>query len=138
MADSKTILRNSKLSVTSSRADILALFLEAKGALSQSDLEQKLAPGFDRVTVYRTLHTFVEKGIVHQIPTTDNNVLYALCVDECSDSHHHDNHVHFVCNACQVTTCLPEVTVPKVSLPAGFKPQSKQMIVEGVCGKCEG
>lgn len=138
MADSKTILKNSKLSVTSSRAEILALFLEANGALSQSDLEQKLAAGFDRVTVYRTLHTFVEKGIVHQIPTTDNSVLYALCVDECSDGHHHDDHVHFICNSCQVTTCLPEVTVPKVSLPAGFKPQKKQMIVEGVCGSCEG
>jgi Fur family ferric uptake transcriptional regulator len=32
-------------------------------------LKQKRGEHFDRVTVYRTLQTFVEKGIIHTIPT---------------------------------------------------------------------
>src|SRR5215218_7664926 len=88
------ILHRKNLSVTDSRRKILKLFLSSKDALTHSDIENSAAGSFDRVTVYRTLNTFVEKGIVHTIPTADNAVLYALCKD-CSEDHHHDDHVHF-------------------------------------------
>src|SRR3712207_5317481 len=97
------ILRRNQLSVTDSRKKILELFQGTKGALSHHDIETKTAEKFDRVTIYRTLQTFVEKGIIHTIPTADNSVLYALCKDECSQGHHHDNHVHFICDNCHVT-----------------------------------
>ena len=90
----------------------------------------------DRVTVYRTLQTFVEKGIIHQVPTTDNSILYALCKHNCEKGHHHDNHVHFVCNQCEATVCLDEVTVPAVKLPVGFRPIQAAMIVTGLCKNC--
>lgn len=70
--------------------------------------------------VYRTLQSFVEKGLIHLIPTTDNAIKYALCKDDCEAGHHHDNHVHFVCDECGKTTCLDEVTIPSVKLPKGF------------------
>src|SRR6218665_2377020 len=103
------ILRNNQLSVTSSRVKILELFLQHNGALAHGDIEKKTGEKFDRVTIYRTLQTFMEKGIIHLIPTSDNNVRYALCKDNCSEGHHHDNHVHFVCDTCGTTTCLEEV-----------------------------
>jgi len=91
------ILRRNSLSVTESRKKILNLFLSVQGALAHGDIETKAGEKFDRVTVYRTLQTFVEKGIIHTIPTTDNSVRYALCKDNCTEGHHHDNHVHFIC-----------------------------------------
>src|ERR687892_194240 len=90
------VLRRKHLSITDSRKKILSLFLNNKDALAHADIEKKAGEKFDRVTVYRTLQTFVEKGIVHTIPTADNAVLYALCKDECVEGHHHDNHVHFI------------------------------------------
>ena len=91
------ILRRNSLSVTESRKKILNLFLNVQGALAHGDIEKKAGEKFDRVTVYRTLQTFVEKGIIHTIPTTDNSVRYALCKDDCTEGHHHDHHVHFIC-----------------------------------------
>ena len=84
------ILRRNSLSVTESRKKILNLFLNVNGALAHGDIERKAGEKFDRVTVYRTLQTFVEKGIIHTIPTTDNSVRYALCKDDCTEGHHHE------------------------------------------------
>lgn len=135
-ADVHHILKRNQLSVTDSRKSILELFLQSRGALAHADIEKSTGEKFDRVTVYRTLHSFMEKGIIHTIPTPDNSVRYALCKDDCSQGHHHDNHVHFVCDNCGITTCLDSVTVPEVRLPKGFKPTEVQMIINGVCQKC--
>lgn len=129
------ILRLKQLSVTDSRKKILSLFLDSKDALAHGDIEKKAGEKFDRVTVYRTLQTFVEKGIVHAIPTADNTVRYALCKD-CAEGHHHDDHVHFVCTNCQKTICLDDVVSPQIPLPSGYKPQDVQVVINGVCPDC--
>lgn len=137
MLDSIDILKRNTLSVTESRKAILDLFIDTDGALAHSDIEKNISTDFDRVTVYRTLQTFFENGIIHQIPTTDNTVLYALCKDKCEAGHHHDEHVHFICTLCDKTICLDEVTVPQVKLPKGFKPLQKAMVVKGICAECK-
>ena len=80
----KDILKQNRLSITGSRQKILELFLSKNGALSHADIEKKTGESFDRVTVYRTLQTFVESGIIHLIPTTDNSIKYALCKNDCA------------------------------------------------------
>src|SRR6187431_990856 len=114
-SDIKELLKKNQLSVTASREKILQLFLEGTGALAHGDIEKKAGEKFDRVTVYRTLQTFVEKGIIHTIPTPDNSIRYALC-KECEEGHHHDEHVHFVCTNCGRTICLDDVVSPKMEL----------------------
>lgn len=130
------ILKRNQLSVTDSRKKILELFHQANGALAHADIEKKSGEHFDRVTIYRTLQTFVEKGIVHTIPTIDNSVLYALCKDECSQGHHHDNHIHFICDNCNVTYCLEHVSSPQVNLPKGFVEKRTDVVVSGICNNC--
>src|SRR5919107_1586439 len=119
------ILRRKHLSVTDSRKKILSLFLNSQDALTHGDIESKAGEKFDRVTVYRTLQTFVEKGIIHTIPTSDNSIRYALCKD-CTEGHHHDDHVHFVCSNCERTICLDDVVSPGITLPAGYMAQNVQ------------
>ena len=133
-----TILKRNQLSITDSRKRILELFVQNNGALEHSDIERKTGEKFDRVTVYRTLQSFLEKGIIHTIPTPDNSVRYALCKDDCKEGHHHDNHVHFICKECDTTICLEGVIIPHVKLPVGFQPTDYQMIVSGVCKECRG
>ena len=70
------ILKHNHLSVTESRKKILDLFLANIGALAHGDIEKNTGEQFDRVTIYRTLQTFVDKGIIHTIPTADNSVLF--------------------------------------------------------------
>ena len=137
MSQVEEILKKNHLSVTDSRQKIMQLFLNANGALAHADIEKKTGESFDRVTVYRTLQSFVEKGIIHMIPTRDNSIKYALCKDDCEEGHHHDNHVHFICDECRKTICLDDVTVPQVKLPKGFTPQHAEMVVNGICEECK-
>lgn len=130
------ILKRNHLSVTDSRKKILGLFISHNGALAHGDIERNAGERFDRVTVYRTLQTFVEKGIIHTIPTADNSVRYALCKDRCSEGHHQDHHIHFVCSNCGNTYCLDDIVTPDIRLPIGYSADRVEMLVEGVCGNC--
>ena len=130
------ILKRNSLSVTDSRRNILQLFLQQNAsALRHADIEQSLQ-NIDRVTIYRTLQAFAEKGIIHSIPGSDGAARYALCKDGCADGHHHDDHVHFVCTRCSATQCLDDVHVPFVRMPEGFEASKTEMVVSGICSKC--
>jgi Fur family ferric uptake transcriptional regulator len=137
MKEASSILKNHRLSITDSRQKIMELFIASQGALSHSDIEKSTGSAFDRVTIYRTLQSFVENGIIHLIPTTDNSIKYALCKDECESGHHHDNHVHFVCDECKQTTCLDGIVIPVIKLPMGFTPHQSEMMISGVCKDCK-
>ena len=140
MIDNKVteLLKKTQLSVTDGRRRILELFLQHEGALSHGDIEKKAGEKFDRVTVYRTLQAFLEKGLIHSIPSSDNSIRYALCKDECSEGHHQDDHVHFICNRCGNATCLEEVVVPSIKLPRGYTVQQVEVLVSGICKSCSG
>ena len=129
------ILHRRQLSSTESRRKILTLFLNSDDALTHGDIEKEVGSKYDRVTIYRTLQTFEEKGIIHSIPTADNSIKYALC-KECDEGHHHDDHVHFICSNCEKTICLDDVVSPKIQLPSGYAADNVQVIINGVCKDC--
>ena len=133
---SEDILKDKQLSLTVSRKKILDLFLYSDGALSHGLIEKKLGEEFDRVTIYRTLQTFLDKGIIHDIPTADNAVHYAICHDNCSAGHHHDHHIHFICEHCGHTICLEDIHVPPIRLPKGYTSKRMEMVVNGICKNC--
>lgn len=132
----RTLLKGYGLSITESRLGVLQFFYSNNGAMTHADIEKQAGNKMDRVTIYRTLQTFEEKGIIHSIPSADNMVRYALCKEQCTAGHHHDNHVHFLCNTCGKTSCLDHVLVPKVKLPKGFLPSESNMVVKGTCNLC--
>ncbi len=133
----ESLLKRNRLSVTDSRKKILQLFLAHTGALAHGDIEKGAGEKFDRVTVYRTLQTFVDKGIIHVIPTADNSIRYALCKDDCGEGHHHDHHIHFVCTQCNKTYCLDDVVTPDIKLPRGYSAGHVEVVVEGICKNCQ-
>ena len=60
------ILHRRQLSSTESRRKILTLFLNSDDALTHGDIEKEVGSKYDRVTIYRTLQTFEEKGIIQE------------------------------------------------------------------------
>ncbi len=130
------LLRKNQLSITDSRRKILELFLGSDSALAHHDIESGTDEKYDRVTIYRTLQTFMDKGIIHTIPSSDNSVKYALCKDQCAEGHHHDDHVHFICMRCGTTTCLEEVHIPAIHLPEGYKTRQTEVVISGLCKTC--
>lgn len=133
---STNILSHHQLRLTQSRKMILNLFLKHNFAISQSEIEQQLPPNFDRVTVYRNLLTFEEKGIIHKVLDGSSQTKYALCHADCSHENHQDSHVHFKCGKCEKTFCLDEIALPDVKIPSGFQVNNLDVLLQGTCEKC--
>jgi Fur family ferric uptake transcriptional regulator len=133
---SASLLKQHSIRQTDSRMEILDAFISRSEALSQPDLEKGLAHGQDRVTIYRTLTLFVEKGILHKVLDDQGAMKYALCPEACSEHAHRHEHVHFKCTACGLTQCIEELEVPHFKLPKGFTVQESNILLQGVCSLC--
>ncbi len=136
MKGEEEILNDFDLRHTTSRSAILKLFLKKPFALSYTDIEREIADVFDRVTVYRTLKTFVDKGVVHKVLDDGGSLKYALCSELCTHSHHQHEHVHFKCTVCGQTSCLQELKIPLISLPAGYEAREINLLIQGKCQNC--
>ncbi len=135
MNGSPQLLKEFKLRSTPSRKAILNFFLKKNYALAHADIEKGIPSNFDRVTVYRTLKTFLDKGLIHKVLDDEGALKYALCTEACTMTGHHHDHVHFKCVRCGQTNCL-EVEVPPVKLPKGYLPGEINLLIQGVCAKC--
>ena len=128
-------LRHHAVRRTAIRQSILGALLHSPFALSRTEIEQHLA--FDRVTVYRTLRTFEEKGIVHRIIDHSETVRYAAAGVNAAVPALANDHVHFKCTACQHIYCLSQVPVPAVSLPSTYHVVRRDHLLSGICGQCQ-
>ena len=120
---------------TAMRLLVLDLLLRQTAAQSLTDIELKMERT-DRVTLYRTIRTFEENGLVHRIEDGSGVTKFALCAPGCDVEGHHDLHVHFYCVECKQTHCLPKTTIPEVQLPNGYRPVETQLTVKGICNSC--
>lgn len=115
--------------------DVLEFFQQHKKALSFKDLEDKFTE-YDRVTLYRTLHSFEENGLLHKIPGDSGSAVYGLCND-CQVAAHHHNHMHFKCSNCGSTECIDiPIKIPAITLPANYKMSDMDVIINGICSDC--
>jgi len=130
------LLRQNKLKVTQPRLRVLDIISSKTSAISQPDLEKIVGTEVDRVTLYRILANFEEKGILHKIFDLNGTATYAICSTRCSAHDHHDQHVHFICSVCNSVYCLEEISIPKINLPANFKLHEVAVNAVGLCSKC--
>ena len=130
------LLKERGIRKTPARIGIATFFLDQKHAVSHADLESELGDGYDRVTIYRTLHTFTEKGLIHEINDGSGVGKYALCNHECGEHRHLDDHIHFSCKQCGKTYCLDGQSLPPLNLPAGYHVEAISFVASGVCKDC--
>ena len=128
-------LLDRKINPTAMRMLVLDFLLGKHSAISLSDIEKGLYPA-DRITIYRTLKTFEQNGLIHIIDDGTGTPKYALCVDDCAENQHQDAHVHFYCTACKETFCLPDHKIPQIILPSHFELAEMNLTVKGTCNKC--
>lgn len=131
------LLKDFNLRKTNCRVSVLEAFLANNHALSQRDLKKLVNSNYDRVTIYRTIQTFEEKGILHRVGATDGLTEYALCNHDSDGNKHNDDHIHFSCRICKNTFCVPEAAIPKIELPEIYEIEQIEFSVKGVCPKCK-
>jgi Fur family ferric uptake transcriptional regulator len=135
-SSSETILKNADLRITSQRISLLEFISSKPYAISNQEIEENIED-IDRITLYRTLKTFEEKGIIHRIVDNHGASKYSICQDACSKDHNHrHDHIHFHCHQCDNTFCLNIMNLPSVHLPSGFTKHSTEIMVCGICDSC--
>lgn len=135
-AEFAEILKRNNLKITQPRLRVLEIISEKEAAISQPELEKIVGKDIDRVTLYRILGSFDEKGILHKVFDLNGTATYAICSTKCTAKHHHDQHIHFICSVCNSVYCLDEVSIPKINLPANFSLHSIAINAVGLCDKC--
>lgn len=133
----RELLRANNLKVTQPRLRVLEIVSSKTSAISQPELEKILGQETDRVTLYRILSNFEEKGILHKVFDLNGTATYATCSSHCSEDHHQDQHVHFICSACNSVICLDEISLPKIKIPHNFALHSIAVNAIGLCENCQ-
>lgn len=135
MEEQELILKQKKIRPTAVRLLVLKYLGKQSVATSLTDIENNFDKS-ERTTLYRTLKTFEENGIVHKIDDGSGTAKFALCEAECNCELETDLHLHFHCNNCGETQCLTEQKIPHINLPKGFKAMDANLVVKGICSKC--
>ncbi|QQX78070.1 MULTISPECIES: Fur family transcriptional regulator [Aequorivita] len=137
MNEVEKFLEGKKVRPTSMRILIYKYMAQKEIAVALTDIENAFTKS-DRTTLYRTLKTFEENGIVHQIDDGTGISKYALCQNGCNCEIEQDLHLHFHCSNCNKTVCLTEHKIPHINLPEGYLAEDVNLVVKGICEKCSG
>jgi Fur family ferric uptake transcriptional regulator len=126
----KTKLRAGGFRVTDPRIHVFSV-LEKSGCTPMTVEEIRKKSGLDKVTVYRTLESFVEAKFVDRVEFGDGVTRY-----EITHGHHH----HIVCTECgavaDVENCLEAGIVKALEKKTGFSVSSHLLEFFGLCRKC--
>jgi Fur family transcriptional regulator, ferric uptake regulator len=130
-----SLLEKNKLSRTPCRIEILSTLQQSGSALSEAEIREKIGDHYDRTTVYRTLRNFLKQDVIHSISLDGGEVRYALTPQK--DMAHSSHHVHFFCTDCSGVFCISHQAFHTPELPAGFKAESFDLLIQGSCRKCK-
>jgi Fur family transcriptional regulator, peroxide stress response regulator len=132
--DFRELCRRNGLAVTHQRAIIYQSLMSAPGHPSPEevyDVVRKQIPSISLATVYKTLHTFVESGVLRELSLHHGSIR----VDATTEPHH-----HLVCTKCKAVFDLDEDALkpPKLlgKIPKCFRVDRMSVEIHGVCQKC--
>lgn len=131
-----TLLADHGVKPTANRITIARAMTLRQGLSTMAELEAELET-VDKSVISRTLAAFRQHGLVHEIADGTDTAKYELCL---SPTHHQgddeDSHIHFYCERCRHTYCLPAIHTPTVPLPEGYVMHTASYVVHGLCPSC--
>ena len=106
----RSTLKKHGLRATNARLGVANFLLSAARPLSHSELVQELSEQYgDQATIYRTLITFVDKGLIRVASNVGGISRYEFINNDQEAST--QVHPHFVCKACGIVACLPKTII---------------------------
>ena len=128
-------LRENGYKVTQGRISILEIFSKHHIPLNAEDVSKYMKGGkVDVATVYRTLKSFEEKGILKRVDLRTDSVYFEL-----NDHHHH----HLVCKKCGDIEDVDICEIDRLNEKVLKRSSKFKVILEhsleffGVCESCD-
>lgn len=131
MKKATTLLKEVGLKVTPARQHILTFLIHTPRPIPADEICKHVEKEFDQATVYRTLNTFVEKDIIHQLYFQDTKAYFEF------QTHHHH---HITCTSCgtqeEIDICPTDKDLLKNS--KHFSDIQKHVLeFFGICKQCK-
>jgi Fur family peroxide stress response transcriptional regulator len=128
--------RENGLRITPQRTAIYKELREAKDHPSVEAVFRRVRnsiPDISFDTVYRTLQSFTEIGVVNLVEGYGGPKRFDTDID---------NHHHMRCMRCDRIIDFRSEEYDKIKIPEGidnrFQVLNKKVVLEGICGKCRG
>ena len=131
----ENFLISKSIKPTPNRVLVVRELLRATHPISLGDLEKLLGYSMDKASIFRVLELLSEKEVTHVIENGSRSLKYELCHAE-GPHDASDQHPHFYCARCGTVYCLDDVTIPAITLPAGYQVKSTNFMFKGICPKC--
>ena len=134
--DTLLILQKAGISKTSQRLAVLDILFKAKTPLSVNAIRQTLETeaNIDKVTVYRILSLFRQRGIIREIASAGGANYFEMATLE------NPLHPHFSCRNCGAFTCLAPLSftqAPELILPKDdYSIDHIEINISGLCACC--
>lgn len=122
--------------VTQNRIIILKVLMQCSGAVSVANIRRLANTRLDRVSVYRTLQAFLDKGVLFVVPNTSGVPHYA--VNGAIRQSDKQGSAFFICTKCGASELLKDQVEVKHHSGAGqlVNIKSRYVVFEGFCEKC--
>ena len=135
--ESESILKRKKMRVTPFRVKVIQAFLNSNQAISVGDIERFIGE-HDRVTLYRSIKSLTEKGVIHEIVMPGDVRKLALCNLSCDggEGHREHKHIHFQCKSCEEVFCIDVDEMPDIQLK-NFTVDEVEVQARGLCESCK-
>ncbi len=127
------ILKENGLKITQNRLDVLAIFLGSQKAFTLLDLEKIFHCQHDRSSIFRSLQTYCEKGILEKFCNTSGTAVYTLN----RNNPNSNGSSHFKCKDCKSVVSLPDLPTEYLELLGKNKIETMNLLIEGTCEKCQ-
>ncbi len=137
LSDLTARLRAQSRKITGPRQAILDVLRSHAIPLTNRQIHHALGKSdCDLATIYRTMHTLLEMGLVRRCDFGDGTARFELS-DADDPRHHH----HLVCRVCnivvEIDACLPPQLEADLALRHGFSQIAHHLQFFGVCPRCK-
>jgi Fur family transcriptional regulator, ferric uptake regulator len=129
-------LRSEGKNITPERLDILDTVIKQKTHFKIDDIIHKMTKSdkpVSRATVYRTIKTIEDAGLVKYLRSINDEKIYEV------QKEHHD---HMICESCGRIIEFHDTELEKlqdeICSSHGFSPQRHTMKIFGICEECKG
>jgi Fur family transcriptional regulator, ferric uptake regulator len=127
-------LRERDVRITSARHAIIAVLVNSDGHITADDIAasvQRQSPDIHLSTVYRTLESLEELGVIDHVHLGHGSAVYHLA---------ENRHQHLVCERCQQVIHLPDGMLDELARTVderyGFALRAHHSALVGLCEAC--
>ena len=134
--DGLNILQRADISKTPQRLAVLNILLKSTTPLNVSCVRELLTGKnrIDRVTVYRILSLFKQRGIIREITSVGGVNFIEMATQE------NPVHPHFSCRSCGMLSCLEPLTFSQahqlISAKEDYSVDHIEINISGICSGC--